>query len=219
MISMIEEARSSVSQRQLKDSMAEVVRNSAEETLKGLYSRNPAVAASARHQAERLSAEELLRLLRQFETGRASARLRNDGKYLAATLLIIFGGLVGCLVYVWKDPAALLMGILPLGMILLLWLPGFLWRSRDTEEDHQRVESNLRDTLKKTQSPAIAEAAALLLYKQIKQEQADARYDYSSVFTQAAHQALYNDPKNSDSGLRWWLCHNEHRRTNHVYNP
>ena len=28
----------------------------------------------------------------------------------------------------------------------------------------------------------------------------------------------YNDPKNSDNGLRWWLCHNEHRRIRYVYN-
>lgn len=30
---------------------------------------------------------------------------------------------------------------------------------------------------------------------------------------------VYNDPKDSDSGLRWWLCHNQHRRTHYVYNP
>ena len=41
---------------------------------------------------------------------------------------------------------------------------------------------------------------------------------HSYVILKELEVKQYNDPKNSDNGLRWWLCHNEHRRIRYVYN-
>lgn len=167
--------------------MAEVVRNSAEETLKGLYSRNPATVEAARHQAERLTTAEFLRLLHLFESESSRTQM---GKGTRAFVFLFFLCMSGASVFLMWDQHYWVMGLFMTAFWTALAVSCFFWRVRYTNEDSERVESSLRGVLKTTHSPALAQAAAVLFDKRQQQELANGASYGNTAITHAAYAML-----------------------------
>ncbi len=168
--------------------MAEVVRNSAETTLKGLYSRNPAIAEAARHQAERLTTEEFLRLLHLFESESSRTQIGKGTRAFVFLFLLCMCGASGYAT--WIDQHYWGMGFFMTAFWTALAVSCFFWRVRYTNEDSEQVESCLRGVLKTMQSPALAQAAAVLLDKRQQQELAN-HVSYGNIaIIHAAYAAL-----------------------------